>query len=696
MSEKENKIPLLINREISWLGFNERVLQEAEDVNTPLIERFKFLGIFSSNNDEFYRVRVASVKRLSELGKEGKNAEENPEKILQKIQKIVIAQQIRFELAFQNLIETAKNNGVCIVDETELSETQEKEVAEYFRSVVRSTLAPLILDEKRAVPRLNDKSIYLAIKLYNKESGKNTKYALVEVPTKELKRFKVLESSSSSKKYIILLDDIIRAHLKEIFSIFNYTNAKAYTIKLTRDAELDIDDDLSLSVVNQISKSLSRRKKANPVKFVYDKNMPKDLREFLFRKLGVKKDDNIIPGGRYHNFKDFINFPRLEQTSLKGNRYRFEELPPLKHPIVNGLSVIDCVKKQDVLLNFPYQSFNVVIDLLREAAIDPNVKSIKINLYRVAENSIIVNSLINAAKNGKKVLVVIELRARFDEENNIYWSNKLKGEGVEVVFGVTGLKVHSKLMLISRKEKSKTIHYAYIGTGNFHEITAKLYSDTSLLTADIRITSEVLRVFDFLINNFKVKRYSHLILSPTGTRRKYIELINKEISNAKKGLDSGIIIKLNNLVDAQMIKKLYEASNAGVKVQLIIRGICSLIPGVKGMSENITAISIVDRFLEHSRMLVFNNDGDTRVYISSADWMTRNLDRRVEVSVPIYDKNLQKTILDILDIQLQGNTKARYLGYNNLNKFVNNKNGQKIRSQLEIYNYFLNQNKNME
>jgi polyphosphate kinase len=678
------KKPLFVNREISWLNFNERVLQEAEDEKTPLIERFRFLGIFSNNQDEFFRVRVASVKRLLHLKKVAiKKLDTNPAEVLLQINKIVKKQQNRFGKIYDQLLLDAQKKGVHIIDETECSDSQKEEVSKYFREVVHTNLVSIMLDSQRELPNLKDSAIYLAIKLSNSKNDTKPLYALIEVPAKNLSRFMVMKGSSSNH-YIMLLDDVIRANLKEVFSIFDYKHIEAYTIKLTRDAELDFDDDMNMTMLESLSKSISGRKKANPVRFLYDKKIPADLQSFLFKKLNVRNGDNAIAGGKYHNFKDFINFP-----TLNANTNRYKEHTPLPHPDIIRGNVLKSIKKQDVLLNYPYQSFEVIINMLREAAIDPKVKKIKINLYRVAKNSKIINSLISATKNGKSVTVIIELYARFDEENNIYWANKLKEEGVEVIFGVPNLKVHSKLILITRKEKSQTRNYVHVGSGNFNENTATLYTDISLLTTDSRIAGEVAKVFEFLENNFKVKRYSHIILSPTGTRRKLIELINQEIKNAKKGIEAGIILKLNNLSDEKMILKLYEASQTGVKIQLIIRGICSLVPGVVGLSENITAVSIVDQFLEHTRVLLFKNSGDEKIFISSADWMKRNLDKRIEVTVPIYEVKLKKTIKDILDIQLSDNVKSHDFSKNNTNMDPTTK--PYIRSQIDTYKYFLAQ-----
>lgn len=679
-----------INREISWLAFNERVLQEVADISVPLLERLRFLGIFSNNRDEFFRVRVATVKRMTMLNSKIRTTlDEDPKTLLKEIHHIVLKQQKKLEKIFDSILKELEANNIFVVNEKQLNEEQEKFVSRYFTEKVRPALVPIILHKKAQTPTLKDKAIYLAIKLYNKSGSKKHKsiaYAIVEIPL-VLPRFLVL-LKTDKKQYVIILDDIIRLRLKEVFAILKFECIEAYNIKLTRDAELDIDiHDISRGLLEKVQKSIKNRSKAEPVRFVFDPTMPEDIYKELIKKLKLNKNDGLIPEGRYHNLKDFTDFPAIGSKKL-----RYPKWNPLPHPDLQGqVSLLNVIRKKDILLNFPYQSFNYIIDLLREAAIDPEVISIKINLYRVAEQSRIINALINAAKNGKSVSVIVELQARFDEENNIYWANKLQEEGVKVTFGVPGLKVHSKLLLITYKKDGKSNHIAHIGTGNFNEKTAEIYCDHSLLTADNRLTNEVNKVFLFFKNNYERKTYRHLIVSPFNVRRKFTKLIEEEIKNAKAGKPAYMIIKLNNLVDRDMIKKLYDASIAGVKIQLIIRGICSLIPGIKGMSENIEAISIIDRYLEHARVLVFCNGGDEKYFISSADWMTRNLDYRCEVTTAIYDKNIQKTLHDMLDIQLKGNVKARLLD-KDLNNFYK-KSAVKgdFRAQEQVYKYFSDQ-----
>jgi len=480
-----------------------------------------------------------------------------------------------------------------------------------------------------------------------------------------------------------MLDDVIRYNLPQVFSIFNYDTIEAYNIKLTRDAELDIDEDISKSLVDKLSKGIKNRQVGEPVRFVYDDEMPKDMRMLIEKKMKLQKSDNLIPGGRYHNFKDYIAFPQIGNSKLLN-----PSMPPLANKDLEGVSsIIDVIKKKDVACFYPFQKFDYVIDFLRQAAIDPNVTTIKINIYRVANNSRIINALVNAAKNGKDVTVLIELRARFDEHNNIQWSRELEDEGVKVHFGLRGLKIHSKLIMVKRKEGRGENTYVHVGTGNFHEKTAKIYSDASLLTSDKRIANDIEKVFDFIERPYINKRFNNIIISPYNTRSKFIRLINQEIRNARKGKTAKITIKLNNFNDPELIKKFYEASCEGVEIKMIIRGICSLVPGIKDLSENIEVVSIVDRYLEHVRMFHFHNGGNELFFIGSADWLVRNLDRRVEVTTPIYDPKIQDNMREFLNLQLKDNVKARIVDEKGRNKYVSKK-GKKVRSQIEQYNYF--------
>jgi polyphosphate kinase len=678
-----NKKVLLINRELSWLAFNERVLQEAEDKSVPLIERIKFLGIFSNNRDEFFRVRVATLKRVLRHQKKAEELMgENPALLLDKIQKTVIDQQNKFEIVYQDILKELNRKKISILNEKQLSNQQGVFVKNHFKEKVMPSLFPIMLDPSAPFPYLKDKSGYLIVKLGRTGKEKKSKFALIEIPTELQTRFVVLPKEKENN-YIILLDDVIRFCLEDIFQNFEHDYFEAYNIKLTRDAEIDMDNDISKSFIEKISKGLKARKKGQPVRLVYDSKISPDILEFIMKKIRLGKEDNPIPGGRYHNFKDFMSFPNVGTTDLI-----YKKIQPLKHPdLVNQKSIFKAIKEKDVLVTYPYQSFDHIIDFLREASIDPKVQSIKITLYRVAKNSNIVKALINAVKNGKSVTAVIELQARFDEESNIFWANKLQEEGAKVIYGVPGLKVHSKMFSIARKENGKINYYTHIGTGNFNGDTSKVYTDHSLLTSDNRITEEVEKVFAFYEDNFKSGAYKHLLVSPFFMRKRLVQLINHEIKNAKAKKEAYITLKLNNLVDPEMIKKLYEASSEGVKIKLIVRGICSLVAGVKGLSDNIEAISIVDKFLEHSRVFIFCNAGDEKYFISSADWMTRNLDHRSEVAVPIYDKTIQLQLKKIIDTLWKDNTKARILGSKQNNEYRKQP-GKKVRAQEEIFNLF--------
>ena len=671
---------ILENRELSWLSFNERVLQEAMDPKNPLIERVRFLGIFSNNRDEFFRVRVASVRRMLDLRKKARQQlYADPEELLKQISVKVLKQEQMFQNTYKMLVEELSKADIHLVDEKSLSEAQKEFALDYFKNTVRPALVPLMLS-KKSVPDLTDKSSYLAIRL-ELEGESELKYALIEVPSMILPRFFVLPQEGKSK-YVMFLDDVIRLGLEQIFKIFPYKSIQACAVRMTRDAELDIDEDIDESVLEKLSKGINRRKKAQPVRFVHDKNMPEDMLQFLTKKL--KLSGNIIPSGRYHNSRDFMRFPDFGMK-----KHTFPKWTPSRHPeLRNKKSLLDVIVNKDILLNYPFQTFSHTIDILREAAIDPSVTEIKINMYRVAANSNIVNALINASKNGKKVTAIIELRARFDEEHNMIVSRKLQENGVRVIFGVAGLKVHSKLIVITRKKPEGVQYIAHVGTGNFHEGTARIYTDFSLWTANPKISKEVYKVFEFFDSNYKRGTYRQLVVSPFNVRRKFENLIDREIRNAKAGKPAYIIIKLNNLVDEDMIERLYKASQAGVKVQIIIRGICSLVPGVQGMSENIEVISILDRYLEHARVLVFANGGNEIMYISSADWMGRNLDRRVEVGTPILDTDIKAEIRETLDIQLRDNQKARIIDQNQENKYKETK-GPKVRSQKELHKMYV-------
>ena len=676
-----NKIPL-INREISWLYFNERVLQEASDVSLPLIERLKFLGIYSNNLDEFYRVRVATLKRLASFEvKKTKYGLFKPQKTLDEINAFIKDLQKEFSKIYSNILLDLEKENIFIINEKQLCTEHGEFVKKYFREDVSTHLFPLMLNNVKELTSLKDKAFYLAVWMKCNNDALKENFALIKVPVPALSRFLVLPEIDN-KKYIILLDDVIRYCLKDLFSIFNYEEYNAYTIKFSRDAELDIDNDVAKSFLELVSESLNQRKKGKAVRFVYDREMPMPVLKLILRKLKSTKKDSVVAGDRYHNFKDFMEFPNIGSPHLE-----FPPIEPLLHKdLLNVKSILDVIKQKDVMFHFPYQSFQYIIDVLREASIDPRVVSIKMTLYRVAKNSNVINALINAAHNGKAVTVFLELQARFDEKANIFWSKALIEEGAKVIHGLPELKVHSKLILIKRIEKGTPMLYANVGTGNFNEYTAKVYADDSLFTADKRITKEVEKVFEILENNYKPTITNNLIISPYNFRSQFVKLVNKEIQQAKKGKKARIILKMNSLVDESIVKKLYDASNEGVKIKIIARGICVLMPEYKKYSENIQAISIVDRFLEHSRIYYFYNGGDEKFFISSADLMKRNIDHRIEVTCPIFDKNIKEELRMILNIQLKDNVKARRLNHQEINKLRINDN-EKIQSQKEIYKY---------
>ncbi|MBC7085848.1 MAG: polyphosphate kinase 1 [Methanomethylovorans sp.] len=681
------KLVKYINREISWLSFNERVLQEAADASLPLLERLKFLGIFSSNLDEFFSVRVGTLQRMIDAGvKSSEIIGDSPKKTIKLIHKKVLQLRDRFDEIFAELEKELEKANIFIINENELNPEQQEFVREYFISKVRPRLVPIMFRELNSFPYLKNQAIYLAVAMYKYRDPQDFNYALIEVPADVLPRFIPLPSKVGTQ-YIIMLDDIIRFGLTNIFSIFDYDSISAYTIKLTRDAELDIDDDVMKSFLEKISESLKQREKGEPVRFVYDKEIPEDLLQIILNGLNLRNFENIVPGGRYHNARDFINFPEVGDKSLL-----YEKTQPLRHPdLPVNRSILDVIRNKDVMLCYPYHSFDHMIDLLREAAIDPKVTTIKMTLYRVAKNSNVVNALINAVKNGKSVTVVIELQARFDEMANIYWTQKLEEAGATIIDGVPGLKVHAKLCKITRMENDIPVTYACIGTGNFNESTARIYSDHALLTSNPAITKEVKDLFDFFEHTYKHINYDHLIVAPHYMRNKIYQLINNEIRNAKAGKKAYIYLKMNNLVDLRMINKLYEASQAGVKIRMVIRSICSLVPGIKGLSENIKVTSIVDKYLEHSRVFIFCNGGYEKYYISSADWMVRNLDKRVEVAVPIYDPYIQEELKQFMHFQFADNTKARIINKEQNNQYVKSKNSsERRRAQEDIYKFFEN------
>lgn len=671
------------DKELSWLSFNERVLQEAMDKTVPLIERVRFLGIFSSNQDEFFKVRVSDVKRRI-LINEVHGGDDEAKVLLRAIQQKVMALGEAFDNTYKELLIALARHNIFLVNEYQLSESIQQWLRVFFKEKVLRHIIPILLNkEVNPVKFLKDEHTYLAIEM--KKNGQVIQYALVEVPTDDLPRFFQLPPEGTRrKKQIIILDNVIRFCLDEIFKgFFDYDEIAAYAVKLTRDAEYDLSDQLDLSLVDKMSDGLKQRLTAMPVRFVYEREMPAAMISFLKLKLQISSYDAIMPGGRYHNFKDFIGFPNVGRDYLENPK-----LPALDCRDFDGfVNAFDAITKQDILLYYPYHKFHHFTELVRQAAFDPAVSAIRINIYRVAKKSRIIHSLIDAANNGKKVTVVVELRARFDEAANIDWANILTDAGVKVVFGVPSLKIHSKLCLITRHEQGEAVRYAHIGTGNFNEKTAKIYTDFSLLTRHPDITAEVEGVFEYIEYPYRRYKFNHLLVSPINSRRQLYRLIDNELANAKAGQPSGITLKINNLVDRDLINRLYAAGQAGVPIQMIIRGMCALRPGVPGLSDNIRVISIIDRFLEHPRVMVFHNKGNPQLYISSADWMSRNIDGRIEVGTPIYDERLKQRILDILELQLSDTCKARVIDADQKNEYVKRGNRRKVRSQVAIYDY---------
>ena len=675
---------LYIEKELSWLSFNERVLQEAADKTNPLIERMRFLGIYSNNLEEFYKVRFADLKRRIIIGEEqGEYPTEPLRKLLKKIQDRVQKSDQEFDNLYNDLLLEMARNQIFLINERQLSPNQQSWLRQYFNSNLRQHIIPILINEETDLTEfLKDDYTYLVVEIIR---GKETSHALLEIPSDKVPRFVHLPPETPRRrKPMILLDNILRYCLDEIFrGFFDYDTLNAYSMKMTRDAEYDLVNEMESSLLELMSSSLKQRLTAEPVRFVYQRDMPDNMIELLREKLKISNYDSIVPGGRYHNFKDFIGFPDVGKANLVN-----KPLPQQRHTLFDKYrNGFDAIRNRDALLYYPYHTFEHVLEFLRQASFDPAVLGIKINIYRVAKDSRIMDAMIHAAYNGKKVTVVVELQARFDEEANIYWAKRLTEAGVQVIFSAPGLKIHAKLFMITRRENGEIIRYAHIGTGNFNEKTARIYTDYSLLTADARITNEVRQVFNFIENPYRPVNFKHLLVSPQNSRQRLYQMIDTEIANAQQGIPAGITLKVNNLVDTGLVDRLYAASGAGVKVELLVRGMCSLIPGQPGISENIRVISIVDRYLEHDRVYIFENGGDKRVFLSSADWMTRNIDHRIEVAAPVLDPTLKQRILDIIAILFSDTQKARYINKELNNAYVPRGNRRKIRSQLAIYNY---------
>ena len=693
---------LFFDKELSWLSFNERVLQEANDHTVPLIERIRFLAIYSSNLDEFFRVRVANIRRkllVENVTSEGHSyqqlyLEELLETINNKVAKLtddfrVYAQQAFAELKEHN-IELLFNDQKSKVFKKQLNEAEKSFLFTFFNNHIIRHITPILISSNtQLVNVLDDDGIYFITALKRND---NVQFALVEIPREEVKRFIILpKNTENDVQRIVMLDDIIHYYLDDVFKdIVEYDELEGFSLKLTRDAEYDLNDELDQSLMDKMSKGLKQRLTAEPVRLGFDKNMPDYMIRYLRKALKIKDKTNLVPGVRYRHFKDFLSFPNLGGPTLEN-----KELPALDASRFTRSNLsFDAISENDVLVYYPYHKFRHFTEFVRQSSYDPLVKTIKLNIYRVAKKSEIIHSLIEAVKNGKQVTVVVELRARFDEQANIEWARTMKDAGINVEFGIDTLKIHSKLCLVTRLEDEKLVKYAHVGTGNFHEKNARIYTDFSLFTKHKEIAQEVDNVFSFISHSYKRFRFNHLIVSPLTSRRRLYQLVDNEIEFANKGESASIVLKVNNLVDTGLINRLYVANDAGVKIQLIVRGMCSLIPGKPGLSENISAISIVDQFLEHPRIMLFNNGGEKSLYISSADWMERNIDQRVEVTCPIYDPVLKQRIIDILEIQLKDNKKARIINQQQNNPYFKNGRKKPVRSQIDIYNYLVEQEKN--
>lgn len=679
---------MINNRELSWLSFNERVLQEAKDESVPLLQRMRFLGIFSNNQDEFLKVRVANLIRMASL-KDYKKVKLTggyvAEDLLELVNTKLSALQKEFDNTYAEILSELQSHNIFVVNDRELNAEQKEFCRNYYSEIISPRLVPILIKKSTKLPFFKDGNTYLAVQM---KKGKTSNIAIAEIPVSSSSPRFVVLPSQGDRKDIIFIDDIIRLCLDDIFFMFNYDTITAHAFKILRDAQLNIDDDVSKSYIEKIEKSIEYRQHGTPIRLIYDKDMPKDVLDLISMKFGFKTNRFVNGTGKYHLMRDLMNFPKVDPTLESKN-----PKPINSNRVKHNSSILSSIREKDILLNYPYHTFHHFIQFLSEAAIDQKVEKICITLYRTAERSKVINALINAAKNGKKVVVLIELMARFDEEQNVENIARLQKEGVKVLLGIEGLKVHSKLVLVERREGSQTKGYVYVGTGNFNEKTAQVYSDFGLFTTNSEVAQDAREVFTFLENTHKKFTCKQLVVSPYFMRNKFEKDIEKEISFAKKGKKAYLYAKFNSLTDESMVKLLYRASKAGVKIKLLVRGACCLVPQVKGLSENIEVISIVDKYLEHARMIIFGNGGDEKTYILSADWMTRNLDRRVEVAIPILDKSIQRTLKDVFNLQWSDNVKARTTDKNGVNSYVSRNSAEKIRSQVELYNYYLENNK---
>ena len=663
-----------VERDVSWMYFNHRILQEAEKEFVPLLERLSFLGIYSNNLDEFFRVRVASLNRMLER-KLDKDTEQQIKKSLKAINKLNESYSKEYTEAVDKVFEELETHKIRLVTEANLNDEQKDFLSQFFYDKLNGSVNPIWLSEIEDLTVLEDNRIYLIVEKCEKKDNKK-KYAIVKVPDRIYGRWVKIPSSDGFDN-IMYLDDVIRYCLPLVFLGFKESTYRAYSFKFTKDAEMEMDNDADFGTMEKIALGVNSRKKGEAVRVIYDHEMPREMQRKLRDRLNTKELDASLAGGRYQNHKDLMSFPDCGRNDLKYDKWT----PIMKPEFVSNESILDQIRQKDRFIHVPYHNFNGYIRVLREAAIKPEVKSIKTTLYRLAKDSKVVKALITAARNGKKVTAVVELLARFDEESNIKWSKRMQEEGVNVIFGVEGLKIHSKLLYI----ESKKGNIACIGTGNFHEGNAKIYTDYLMMTARPKIVNEVAKVFDFIDRPFSPFRFSELLVSPNSMKSRILRMLDTEIRNASEGKEAWVKIKINHITDTDMVTKLYQASKAGVKIDIVIRGNCSLVPGIKGLSENIRCVGIIDRYLEHSRILIFANGGKPRYFLGSADWMPRNLLNRIEVLTPVYDEELQADLMRTISYGMRDTTNGRIVDGKGTNNFVE---GEPFRSQEELYKEF--------
>ncbi len=671
MTKQEVMKKAYVERDVSWMYFNHRILQEAEKEFVPLLERLSFLGIYSNNLDEFFRVRVASLNRMLER-KLDKDTEQQIKKSLKTINKLNESYSKEYTEAVDKVFEELETHKIRLVTEANLNDEQKDFLSQFFYDKLNGSVNPIWLSEIEDLTVLEDNRIYLIVEKCEKKDNKK-KYAIVKVPDRIYGRWVKIPSSDGFDN-IMYLDDVIRYCLPLVFLGFKESTYRAYSFKFTKDAEMEMDNDADFGTMEKIALGVNSRKKGEAVRVIYDHEMPREMQRKLRDRLNTKELDASLAGGRYQNHKDLMSFPDCGRNDLKYDKWT----PIMKPEFVSNESILDQIRQKDRFIHVPYHNFNGYIRVLREAAIKPEVKSIKTTLYRLAKDSKVVKALITAARNGKKVTAVVELLARFDEESNIKWSKRMQEEGVNVIFGVEGLKIHSKLLYI----ESKKGNIACIGTGNFHEGNAKIYTDYLMMTARPKIVNEVAKVFDFIDRPFSPFRFSELLVSPNSMKSRILRMLDTEIRNASEGKEAWVKIKINHITDTDMVTKLYQASKAGVKIDIVIRGNCSLIPGIKGLSENIRCVGIIDRYLEHSRILIFANGGKPRYFLGSADWMPRNLLNRIEVLTPVYDEELQADLMRTISYGMRDTTNGRFVDGKGTNNFVE---GEPFRSQQELY-----------